>query len=57
MSDSCMMQKTTPNLFVIDKQGLLAYRGAIDDTPMGDPELSKNYVAQAVEELLSGKIS
>lgn len=47
--------KTTPHLFVIDKESRIAYSGAIDDTPMGDPEASKNYVTQAVEELLAGK--
>lgn len=47
--------KTTPHLFVIDKTGTIAYSGAIDDTPMGDPEVSKNYVTQAVDELIAGK--
>jgi len=47
--------KTTPHMFVIDKTGTIAYTGAIDDTPMGDPEVSKNYVTQAVDELLADK--
>ncbi|HNQ91220.1 MAG TPA: redoxin domain-containing protein [Verrucomicrobiota bacterium] len=49
--------KTTPHLFVIDQQGLLAYQGAIDDRPgtTGDPRTARNYVKQAVESLLAGK--
>jgi peroxiredoxin len=47
--------KTTPHLFVIDKNGNIAYQGAIDDTPMGDPTKAKNYVVQAVNELLAGE--
>jgi peroxiredoxin len=47
--------KTTPHLFVIDANGKIVYQGAIDDTPMGDPASSKNYVSQAVDELLAGK--
>lgn len=48
--------KTTPHMFVIDKEGKLAYSGAIDDdlTPKFNPA-AKNYVAVAVDELLAGK--
>lgn len=41
--------KTTPDMFVIDKEGKLAYSGAIDN------HKDKNYVANAVDELLEGK--
>lgn len=41
--------KRTPHMFVIDKEGKLAYAGAIDDK--GD----KNYVAAAIEDLLAGR--
>ncbi len=41
--------KTTPHMFVIDKAGLLAYDGAIDD--QGDT----NYVDAALAALTSGK--
>jgi|GEM_PF-314545 len=47
----------TPQMFVIDKEGLLAYTGAIDDveTHAGDRLTAHNYVRQAVNELLAGK--
>ena len=41
--------RTTPHMFVIDKKGVLAYDGAIDDKG------SKNYVAAAIDALLAGK--
>lgn len=49
--------KTTPHLVVIDKDGVVAYNGAIDDNPSanGDPRKAKNYVKEAIENLLSGK--
>lgn len=50
--------KTTPHLFIIDTKGTLVYDGAIDDmaTPRSsDIPLAKNYVRQAVDELLAGK--
>lgn len=49
--------KTTPHMFVIDKNGNLAYMGAIDDdrSTNGGKDAKVNYVKKAVEELLSGK--
>jgi peroxiredoxin len=47
--------KTSPHMFVIDKHGLLAYEGAIDDNPAGEKEKPLNYVDQALTELLAGK--
>jgi peroxiredoxin len=49
--------KTTPHMFVIAKDGMLAYDGAIDNhpQPFGDPRTAKNYVSDAVNELLAGK--
>lgn len=49
--------KTTPHMFVIDKEGKLAYQGAIDDRaqPKGDPRAARNYVKEAVNALLDGK--
>lgn len=48
--------KTTPHMFVIDKDGKLAYAGAIDDDrgPKYNAE-AKNYVAAAIDELMAGK--
>ena len=49
--------KATPHMFVIDKTGKLAYKGAIDNDRNGDKTADKiNYVARALDEILSGKI-
>jgi peroxiredoxin len=49
--------KTTPHMFVIAADGTLAYQGALDDnrTPEGEPRAAKNYVANALDDLLAGK--
>jgi peroxiredoxin len=46
--------KTTPHMYVIDKDGMLAFAGAIDDDPRGDAQAPKNYVAAALTSLLAG---
>lgn len=49
--------KTTPHMFVIDKDGVLVYRGAIDSISSADPadiEKSTNYVDVALEALKTG---
>ncbi len=50
--------KTTPHMFIVDKEGKLAYQGAIDDKP--DTEISsvpgaRNFVAQALDEMMASK--
>jgi peroxiredoxin len=49
--------KTTPHMFVIDKTGTLVYDGAIDDQPdpSHDPSKARNYVREAVDEVIAGK--
>ncbi|MFM2082844.1 MAG: hypothetical protein RL380_1535 [Verrucomicrobiota bacterium] len=49
--------KTTPHMFVIGKDGNLAYQGAIDDqaTPKHDPRAARNYVREAIVALADGK--
>ncbi len=49
--------RTTPDMFVIDQHGILAYAGAIDDrpAPYGDPRTARNYVREAVQELQAGQ--
>ena len=48
--------KTTPHMFVIDKQGVLVYAGAIDDDMSGRKgDKAVNYVAKALDELLAGE--
>jgi peroxiredoxin len=49
--------KTTPQMYVINQDGVLVYDGAIDDksTPDHDPRTARNYVREAVNSLLAGK--
>ncbi len=50
--------KNTPTMYIIDKQGNLAYWGAIDNQPNPDPkslEGATNYVSKALDELLAGQ--
>lgn len=49
--------KTTPHCFVIGKDGILVYDGAMDDHPIpfGDPRTARNYVRAAVDSLLAGQ--
>ena len=49
--------ETTPHMFVIDKAGTLVYDGAIDDKPdpSHDPKTARNYVREAVDDLIAGK--
>ena len=49
--------KTTPDMYVIDKNGVLVYQGAIDDKPdpQHDPRTARNYVREAVDALIAGK--
>lgn len=50
--------KTTPHMFVINKDGVLAYAGAIDSDPSFKPEsikTAKNYVLAAIDDLNAGR--
>jgi len=49
--------KTTPDMYVIDQKGTLVYEGAIDDQPdpAHDPKTARNYVKEAVDDVLDGK--
>lgn len=46
--------KTTPHVFVLDKEGKLIYQGAFDDDPHGSKSERVNYVSAALEESLAG---
>ena len=51
--------KTSPQMMVINPQGILIYSGAIDDKPTTDLEDVKtatNYVSLALKEALAGKL-
>jgi peroxiredoxin len=45
----------TPGMYVINKDRKLAYMGAIDDNASDSNATPKNYVAQALDELLAAK--
>src|SRR5277367_4077998 len=50
--------KTTPQMIIINPQGVMIYDGAIDDkatTDTADISGAKNYVQQALEEAMAGK--
>jgi len=50
--------KTTPDMFVIGKDGQLLYAGAIDDHPDTDADsikISKNFVREALDQSMAGK--
>jgi hypothetical protein len=45
----------TPECYLFDKNGILVYHGAIDDSP-GDPSaVKRNHLTTAIDELLAGK--
>lgn len=46
--------QTTPHVFVIDREGILRYRGAVDDVTFRRPLRSRFYLNEAVESLLGG---
>ncbi len=50
--------KTTPHMYIIDKEGTLVYQGAIDseaDTEQSSIPKAKNYVSEALKETMAGK--
>ena len=50
--------KTTPHMFVIDREGKLIYMGGIDDKRTPDPADvpgARNHVRAALEEAMAGK--
>lgn len=50
--------KTTPHMYIVDKEGTLVYQGAIDSTADAEKDSipsAKNYVSSALDELMAGK--
>ncbi len=50
--------RTTPHMFIVNKDGTLVYMGGIDDKPTSNPEDikgAKNYVRAALDEVMEGK--
>jgi peroxiredoxin len=47
---------TTPHVFVVDREGVLRYRGAIDDVTFRQRKATRFFVEEAVEALLNGRL-
>lgn len=50
--------KTTPHMYVVDANGVLVYKGAIDNKPTADEadvKGARNYVKAALDEVMAGK--
>lgn len=49
--------KTTPHMFVVDAQGVLRYKGGLDNAPLGEPNGGTliPHAANAIDALLGGK--
>jgi peroxiredoxin len=50
--------RVTPHMYVIDKEGVLAYMGAIDDKPtsnIADVKSARPYAKEALEAVLAGQ--
>ena len=48
--------RTTPHMYVVDKEGTLRYSGAIDDDPRGEKKgEATNYITTTLEALKAGK--
>lgn len=48
--------QTTPHLFVIDAEGILCYQGALDDVTFRRRTPTVNYLRQAVDARLAGRL-
>jgi len=47
---------TTPHIFVLDRDGILRYRGAVDDVTFRRREATQFFLREAIEALLHGEI-
>jgi peroxiredoxin len=47
---------TTPHVFVVDREGLLRYRGAVDDVTFRQRNATRFYLKDAVDSLLTGRV-
>jgi peroxiredoxin len=45
---------TTPHTFIVDREGILRYRGAVDDVTFRQRKATRFYLEEAVEALLDG---
>jgi peroxiredoxin len=47
---------TTPHAFVVDREGILRYRGAVDDVTFRQRKATRFYLEEAVEALLDNRM-
>jgi hypothetical protein len=47
---------TTPHAFVIDRAGVLRYRGGVDNVTFRQRTASRWYVREAIEALVAGRL-
>ena len=48
--------QTTPHVFVLDREGILRYRGAVDDVTFRHRKATRFFLKEAVEALLDGRL-
>ncbi len=48
--------ETTPHLYVIDREGILRYQGALDDVTFRRREATRAYLEKAVATVLGGRL-
>jgi len=48
--------QTTPHAFLVDRKGILRYRGAVDDVAFRQREPTRFYLQEAVEALLANRL-
>jgi hypothetical protein len=47
---------TTPHTFIVDREGILRYRGAVDDVTFRQRKAMRFFLEEAVEALLDGHL-
>ena len=47
--------RTTPHVFMFDKNAMLAYKGSIDDNSENSEEVSEHYLMDAIKAMSAGK--
>jgi len=48
--------QTTPHIFVLDREGILRYRGAADDVTFRHRKVTRFFLKEAVDALLGGRL-
>jgi len=48
--------QATPHAFVVDRDGILRYRGAVDDVTFRQRKATRFFLEEAVEALLDGRL-